>query len=153
MLVSNVNFQIIFPVWYEVTRFTIEVWIFWLCFLFSYPEQLDELWHLRHCQLRTWIHDNLCYLTINCDSGQHSQFLRCFRHWECIVNRCQSAKLFPKINLNQLLLECSSEQFFSFGLNLSGGGAHTRVTSLQAHTYMYRGRGTHIFRCLYLSYS
>ena len=39
------------------------------------------LWHLRHWlqyrQLRTWIHDNLCYLTINCDTGQHSQFLRC----------------------------------------------------------------------------
>ena len=28
--------------------------------------------------LRTWINDNLCYLTINCDTGQHSQFLRCF---------------------------------------------------------------------------
>ena len=40
-----------------------------------------DLWHLRHWlhlrQLRTWIHDNLCYLTINCDTGQHSQFLRC----------------------------------------------------------------------------
>ena len=24
------------------------------------------------------MHDNLCYLTINCDTGQHSQFLRCF---------------------------------------------------------------------------
>ena len=40
------------------------------------------LWHLRHWlqyrQLRTWILDNLCYLTINCDTGQHSQFLRCF---------------------------------------------------------------------------
>ena len=29
-------------------------------------------------QLRTRINDNLCYLTINCDTGQHSQFLRCF---------------------------------------------------------------------------
>ena len=28
-------------------------------------------------QLRTWIHDNLCYLTIKSDTGQHSQFLRC----------------------------------------------------------------------------
>ena len=41
-----------------------------------------DLWHLRHWlqywQLRTWIHDNLCYLTINCDTGQPSQFLRCF---------------------------------------------------------------------------
>ena len=40
-----------------------------------------DLWHLRHWlkywQLRTWNHDNLCYLTINCDTGQHSQFLRC----------------------------------------------------------------------------
>ena len=31
--------------------------------------------------LRTWIHDNHCYLTINCDTGQHSQFLQCFGHW------------------------------------------------------------------------
>ena len=41
-----------------------------------------DLWHLRHWlqfwQLRTWIHDNLCDLTINCDTGQHLQFLRCF---------------------------------------------------------------------------
>ena len=41
-----------------------------------------NLWHLRlwlqYWQLRTWNHDNLCYLTINCDTGQHSQFLRCF---------------------------------------------------------------------------
>ena len=40
-----------------------------------------DLWHLRHqlqyWQLRTWNHDNLCSLTINCDTGQHSQFLRC----------------------------------------------------------------------------
>ena len=54
---------------------------------------------------------------------------------------------------HQLLKESSSQQFFSFWLNLSWGGAHTRVTSLQAHTYMYRGRGTHIFRCLYLLFS
>ena len=33
---------------------------------------------LQFWQLRTWIQDNLCYLTINCDTGQHSQFLRCF---------------------------------------------------------------------------
>ena len=29
-------------------------------------------------QLRAWINDNLCSLTINCDTGQHSQFLQCF---------------------------------------------------------------------------
>ena len=38
----------------------------------DYP---GDLWHLRHWlqfwQLRTWIHENLCYLTINCDTGQH----------------------------------------------------------------------------------
>ena len=39
-----------------------------------------DIWHwLQYWQLRTWIYDNLCYLTINCDTGQHSQFLRCFR--------------------------------------------------------------------------
>ena len=41
-----------------------------------------DLWHLRHWlqfrQLRTWIHDNLCYLTIKSDTGQSPQFLRCF---------------------------------------------------------------------------
>ena len=43
-----------------------------------------DLWYLRHWlqfwQLRTWIHDNLCDLRINCDSGQHSQFLQCFQY-------------------------------------------------------------------------
>ena len=52
--------------------------------LFHFDNWIDnpgDLWHLRHWlqfwQLRTQIHDNLCYLTINCDTGQHSQFLRC----------------------------------------------------------------------------
>ena len=44
-------------------------------------ENPGHLWHLRHWlkfrQLRTWIHDNLCYLTIKSDAGQHSQFLQC----------------------------------------------------------------------------
>ena len=31
-----------------------------------------QFWHLR-----TWIHDNLCYLSIKSDTGQHSQFLWC----------------------------------------------------------------------------
>ena len=40
---------------------------------------LETLRHwLQFWQLRTWIHDNLCYLTIKSDPGQHSQFLRCF---------------------------------------------------------------------------
>ena len=50
---------------------------------------LTDLWHLRHrlqfWKLRTLIHDNLCDLTIQSDTGQHSQFLRCFQnsleHW------------------------------------------------------------------------
>ena len=41
-----------------------------------------DLWHLRHWiqywQLRTWIDDDHCYLPINCDTWQHSRFLRCF---------------------------------------------------------------------------
>ena len=58
---------------------------FWKQFLMTLFD--DNLWwqfsdFLKHLlqfwQLRTWIHDNLCYLTINCDTGQHSQFLRCF---------------------------------------------------------------------------
>ena len=28
--------------------------------------------------MKTWIHDNLFYLTIKNDTGQHSQFSRCF---------------------------------------------------------------------------
>ena len=36
------------------------------------------------------VNDNLCYLTINCDTGQHSQFLRCFSyellHWREVLH-------------------------------------------------------------------
>ena len=49
-------------------------WQFW-------KDSPGDLWHLRHWlqfwQLRTWMHDNLWYQTINCDTGQHSQLLRC----------------------------------------------------------------------------
>ena len=42
--------------------------------------QSYDLWQLRHWQLRTWTHDNL---TINCDTGQHLQFLRYFvKHYQ-----------------------------------------------------------------------
>ena len=46
--------------------------------------QTQRQWH-RHWQrqfwwLRTWIHDNLCFLIIKSDTGQHSQFLRSFSH-------------------------------------------------------------------------
>ena len=53
------------------------------CHFDNWKYNPGDLWNLRHWlqfwQLRTWIHDNLCYLTINCDTGQHSQFLRCFK--------------------------------------------------------------------------
>ena len=63
--------------------------------------------------MRTWIHDNLCDLTINCDTGQNSQFLRCFHifvyfkfcnaasqnHWEILVDKLEqliSSEVFLK---------------------------------------------------------
>ena len=53
------------------------------CHFDNWKDNPGDLWHLRHWlqfwQLRTWIHDNLCYLTNNCDTGQHSQFLRCLQ--------------------------------------------------------------------------
>ena len=57
--------------------------IWWYPMLHVLPDlckwACDILRHwLQFWQLRTWIHDNLCDLTINCDTGQHSQFLRCF---------------------------------------------------------------------------
>ena len=42
---------------------------------------LGDLWHLRHWlqfwQLKAWTRDNLCYLSIKNDTGQHSQCLQC----------------------------------------------------------------------------
>ena len=64
-----------------------------------------DLWHLRHWlqyrQLRTWINDNLCYLTINCDTGQHSQFLRCFFYLAC-KHSLIVANPFLKVKVNTL---------------------------------------------------
>ena len=54
-----------------------------------------DLWHLRHWlhlrQLRTWIHDNLRYLTIKSETAQHSQFLR------CLLKVCMNSCLFPTV--------------------------------------------------------
>ena len=49
---------------------------------------LVTMWYSRHWlqfwQLRTWIHDNLCSLTIKSDTGQHLQLLRCL--WkQCLI--------------------------------------------------------------------
>ena len=41
----------------------------------DYPRDLRH-W-LQFWQLKTWIRDNLCDLTIKSDTGQHSQFLPC----------------------------------------------------------------------------
>ena len=46
MLVANVNFHIILPVWYEGTRFTTEVWVFWLYSLFDVKSPHRE--HLKN---------------------------------------------------------------------------------------------------------
>ena len=58
-------------------------WIVQCALTIATQDNPADLWHLRHWlqfwQLRTWIHDNLCYLTIKSDGGQHSQFLRCFK--------------------------------------------------------------------------
>ena len=63
------------------------LWQFFMTILMTI---FDDLWYLRHWlqywQLRTWFHDNLCYLTINCDTGQHSQFLRCFLLQEILLS-------------------------------------------------------------------
>ena len=54
--------------------------------------QIGDLWHLRHWfQLRTWTHDNFCYLTIKSDTGQYLQFLRCLFCGifpNCIILNC-----------------------------------------------------------------
>ena len=62
------NFHIILPVWYEGTRFTTEVWVFWLYSLFDVKSPHRE--HLKNtldtrfklsCLFLMWI-SRLCYL-------------------------------------------------------------------------------------------
>ena len=49
---------------------------------------LGRQW-LHYWQLRTWIYDNIRYLTINCDTGQHSQFSRCLNTNSLFPQCCQ----------------------------------------------------------------
>ena len=53
------------------------------CHFDNWKDNPWDLWYLRHWlqfwQVRTRIHDNLCYQTINCDTGQHSQFFYIFQ--------------------------------------------------------------------------
>ena len=78
-----------------------------------------DLWHLRHWlqlwQLRSWIHDNLCYLTIKSDTGRHRQFLRCFLSCKSYSRLKKVAKPFLWIstewNLSILSIEyCDLEE-------------------------------------------
>ena len=50
----------------------------------NWKDNVVDLWHVRHWlqfwQLRPWIYDNNCFLTVNCDTGQHLQFLWCFQN-------------------------------------------------------------------------
>ena len=61
------------------------------------------MWHwLQFWQLRTWIHDNLCNLTINCDNEQHSQFLRCLALTSLTKVNAEQL-MFPKFPKSQLM--------------------------------------------------
>ena len=68
-----------------------------------------DIWSIKCCVVDIWsifgvffwwsIFDktpvaslNLCYLTINCDTGQHSQFLRCLYIICCSQNACTSVQ-------------------------------------------------------------
>ena len=71
--------------------------------------------HLRHWlqfwQLRPSIHDNLCYLTIKSDTGQHSQFLQCFHVSGLKTVPCLSSKVYtpwPR-NLDELEANITKE--------------------------------------------
>ena len=65
--------------------------------IFYFFDNLDNFeekhYRLRFWQLRTWIHDNLCDLTIRSDIGQHSQFLRCF-HFLCPFHKLPVIRAF-----------------------------------------------------------
>ena len=39
-----------------------------------------------------------CYLTINCDTGQHSQFLRCLNSKPCYILNCDPKMFKPFLN-------------------------------------------------------
>ena len=92
-----------------------------------------NFWDLRHWlqfwQLRTWFHDNLCYLTIKSDTGQHSQFLQCFsssernglNYWSPAISGSililqNNIGLNPKINLcAQFVQERTIRRKIKFG--------------------------------------
>ena len=74
------------------------------------------LWHLRHWlqfwQLRTWIHDHLCDLTIKSDTGQHLQFLR------CLVD-LSLKYMFRLTSLSFKSLAINAKNYFKYPMNCS----------------------------------
>ena len=84
----------------------------------------------------TWIHDNLCYLTIKSDTGQHLQFLRCFGYvyyahlnslgWQfCDI----SCILISDSSRLQAIIVGGSQQVRG-SLPWQGEGSHSKVSCL-----------------------
>ena len=67
--------------------------------------------------MRTWIYDNLCYLTINCGTGQHSQFLQCFHSGFFLQNSLlcptSEALVCTQFSFKKLIIQLSSSTIFS----------------------------------------
>ena len=78
------------------------------------------LWHLGHWlqfwQLITWIHDNLCYLTIKSDTEQHSQFLRCFYTAYLYKTKQLVVDSYNMFSINLQSLEAQIKDLFNFEL-------------------------------------
>ena len=70
-------------------------------------------------QLRMWIWDNLCYLTINCDTGQHSQFLRCFTEISLVWVKYEFIFSFSSFTSSFFLSASSSSLTLLFSSSLS----------------------------------
>ena len=92
---------------FDIFRQFCQLWIVFTILDFfrfdSCEENSGDLWHsihwLQSWQLRTWIHDNPCYLTFNCGTGKHSQFLRCFNCSHPKLQYKNVSKLFPLQNV------------------------------------------------------
>ena len=79
-----------------------------------------DLWYLRHWlqywQLRTSFHNNLCYLTSNCDTGQYLQFLRyfCHQHWGKI---CWYAIFLVKFYSSKMVIILTNFRIFPYNIH------------------------------------
>ena len=87
-------------------------------FVFQYKKYFHFLEIGRH-----WIHDNLCDLTIKSDTGQHSQFLRCFP---------KAAKLIWGLHI----FECMISWYFIFAAAI----VLTIVALCTLHCRVYSGQ-------------